>query len=409
MLKDRKIVSILLLTLVNSYGFSILIPVLPFIIERYGEDPFMYGLLLSVYPLSMFFAASVLGSLSDVWGRRKVLIVSQTGTLLSWIVFGSAWFVPDIPVLGISLPVLVILLSRILDGLTGGNNSVLNAYVADVFEPSQRSKAYGMVGATLGIGLMTGPAIGGIANATQWGYLGTMVVAGCISVATLLYLFLFLPESLAPEHRKTHFSLNPGHQLNIIGKVRAFAHNKRLLNLLFLRVFFVLMFSSYTSIIVLYIRNVFGLNEVELGLLFLLIGGFLVFNQAVMVRLFVQRIGDRKTLLTGMGLFVIGLALLPWFSYSLVVFTLNVYLNNLGFSLSLATFRSLIANSVDQTQQGEISGIDESLFSLGTAIAPVSSGLLYGGMGGSVFWLYAVGLSVGVVVYIVRELRLRQG
>ena len=130
----RKLFPILLLTFVNVIGFSLLIPVLPEVLIFFtGESSgWLYGLLLSAYALSQFVAAPILGSLSDRYGRRSILLLSQMGTLLSWVIFGLAYFIPENwGVGGMSVALLVIMFSRITDGLTGGNVSVAQAWVSD--------------------------------------------------------------------------------------------------------------------------------------------------------------------------------------------------------------------------------------------------------------------------------------
>ncbi len=124
---NRKTFPIVLLSLVNGIGFTLLIPVLPFIVRDLGYSAAVFGLLMAVYPMSQFFAAPLLGTLSDYYGRRPILLVSQAGTLLSWIIFAAAYFTT-----GSIWPLLIIAFSRVIDGLTGGNQSVANAYLADV-------------------------------------------------------------------------------------------------------------------------------------------------------------------------------------------------------------------------------------------------------------------------------------
>ena len=142
----KKLMPVLILTFVNVIGFSILIPVLPEVLKYFtGESSgLFYGLLLSSYALSQFLGAPILGSLSDKYGRRPILLLSQGGTILSWIIFASAYFIPkDMLVGSVSLPLVVIAISRILDGLTGGNVSVAQAWVSDKTTREEKTKAFG--------------------------------------------------------------------------------------------------------------------------------------------------------------------------------------------------------------------------------------------------------------------------
>ena len=116
-----KVLPAYLPTFVNGLGFSLLLPVLPYVVEDYGAPKVVYGLLLASYSFFQFIGAPLLGRMSDSMGRKKILMVSQAGTLLSWVIFGVAYFLPEVQLLWLSLPLVVIALSRVLDGVTGGN------------------------------------------------------------------------------------------------------------------------------------------------------------------------------------------------------------------------------------------------------------------------------------------------
>lgn len=161
---NRETFPIILLNLVNGIGGTLLIPVLPFIIRDLGYSDAIFGLLLAVYPVFQFFGAPILGTLSDHCGRKPILLVSQAGTLLSWIIFGAAYFAT-----GALWPLLIIAFSRVVDGITGGNQSVANAYLADVTTDEDRTAVFGVLGASMAVALMIGPAVGSLASAGQSG------------------------------------------------------------------------------------------------------------------------------------------------------------------------------------------------------------------------------------------------
>jgi DHA1 family tetracycline resistance protein-like MFS transporter len=198
---NRKTAPILLLTFVNAIGGTLLIPVLPFVVRDLGYSDVVFALLIAAYPFSQFFAAPILGSLADHLGRRPVLIVSQAGTLLSWVCFAAAWFVGDDAALAL------IAASRVVDGLTGGNASVAAAYLADVTTDEERTKVFSQQGAIAGIALIIGPALGSFSAAGSWGFLGPAVVAIIISSVTLIWLIRSLEESLTPDRRSTELDL----------------------------------------------------------------------------------------------------------------------------------------------------------------------------------------------------------
>ena len=179
-----------------------MIPILPFIVNQFGGGTIMYGLLLSVYPFCQFFAAPILGSLSDYYGRRPILLLSQAGTMLSWVIFLMSAFVPHMNVFAISFPLLVIILARIADGITGGNNSVANAYLSDITNREEKTKAFGILGGVVGLGMVIGPAIGGLTMSSSLGYIAPVLVTLAVSVVTLIIMIKYLPESLKEENRK---------------------------------------------------------------------------------------------------------------------------------------------------------------------------------------------------------------
>jgi MFS family permease len=213
----KKFFPIMLLTFVNVIGFSLLIPVLPVIAEKYAPSisaP-VYGALLSAYAFFQFLGAPVLGSLSDKYGRKPLLMVSQLGTTLSWVIFAAAYFLPDIAIGPVMLPLLVIAVSRIIDGITGGNISVAQAWISDATTNEEKTKAFGLVGAIFGLGFMFGPALGGLSAGTTLGYLGTCILAFTISLVTLIMIHLYLPESLKEEDRDKELDIHLLKEINI--------------------------------------------------------------------------------------------------------------------------------------------------------------------------------------------------
>ncbi len=192
------VVPLSLVEVVNAFGVSLLIPVLPVISTQFGGGYIMYGILLSIYSLFQFFSAPLWGSLSDKYGRKKILLISQWGTLMSWIIFGIARFVPSEPsFLGITLPLWIILGARVFDGITAGNNAVINAYVADISTSTQdKIKYFGILGGMGGIGVMIGPLLGGLsASFSSRGTFGTIMVAAILSLITFGVMRRRLPQS----------------------------------------------------------------------------------------------------------------------------------------------------------------------------------------------------------------------
>lgn len=389
---------ILLLNFVNALGFSVILPVLPFIIKQFNETPLTYGFLVSAYAIFQFLGAPILGSLSDKYGRRPLLLVSQAGTLLSWVIFGLSYFLPDKTIVVTSLPILVIAISRIVDGITGGNISVANAYLADITEPKERTKIYGISGAIFGLAFIIGPVVGSFAASGGIGYLGTALLAFCISLVTLLLIIFRVPESLTEFDKELEIKLIK--EINIFKKIRTLK-SKKLSNLFLRRIFFTVGFSSYTTLITLYVQNRYKLEVTQVGFVFLIIGLFLFINQGFFAKRFAEKFGELKTYFIGQILYILGLIILL-FATNIYLFFIISYFINLGVSLSIPTFKTIITSAVDNKKQGLINGIDESLFSISSAFAPILAGLIYTFVGYKITVIIALVVSIQYIVTLLQ-------
>jgi len=385
---SKKLIPAYLLTFVNVLGFSILMPVLPFIVNDYGAPKWVFGLLLTLYSTFQFIGAPILGSLSDTKGRKPILLISQAGTLLSWFIFALALVLPDFSVFGLALPLLIIGLSRILDGITGGNVSATNAYVSDVTTREEKSYIFGYLGGIAGLGFIVGPAIGGYSASFSIGYLGTVLLSIGISIITLLTIVLWLKES-HPEEKRAPRNRQPFWKaIFIVRRIRDLEPSPVVKSLFTLKAFFSAMMAFYIATISLFLIDLFKFDEGELGLFLLVAGAFLAFNQAFLSRIFIKKLGEFRTLLFGLGLATFGLIAIT-LTTNIYVFVGFYYFLNLGLSLSFPTFNALITIHANPKKQGEILGVSESINSLATAVFPVLAAVLYGLIGFPVYYLIA--------------------
>lgn len=385
---SKKLIPAYLLTFVNVLGFSILMPILPFIVNDYGAPKWVFGLLLTLYSTFQFIGAPFLGSLSDTKGRKPILLISQAGTLLSWGIFAFALVLPNFPVFGVALPLLVIGLSRILDGITGGNVSTTNAYVSDITTRQEKSYIFGYLGGIAGLGFIVGPALGGYSASFSIGYLGTVIVTTVISLVTLLTIVFWLKESHTEEKRVARNRQPLWKTIFIVRRIRELNPSPVVKSLFTLKAFFSSMMAFYIASISLFLIDLFNFDEGELGLFLLVAGAFLAFNQAFLSKIFIKRLGEFRTLLIGLGLSTIGLIAITLTS-DLYIFVGFYYILNLGLSLSFPTFNALITIHANPKKQGEILGVSESISSLATAIFPVLSAALYGIIGFQLYYIIA--------------------
>ena len=382
----RKFIPAYLLTLVNVLGFSILMPVLPFVVvDHYGAPKYVYGLLLSAYSFFQFLGAPYLGRLSDSVGRKPVLLISQAGTLLCWVIFGLSYFVPDYKIGIFALPLFVIALARILGGITGGNTSVAQAYVSDITTQEEKNYIFGYIGGIVGLGMIVGPAIGGISASTSWGYLGTVVCNAILSFVTLLTIYFWLEESLPLEKRKPRTSQSILSSFALIRRIKELESPVRIRKIFALRALFNITMATYVSTIALFIIDLFHFDEKKLGMFMLVVGLFISFNQAFVSKWWIGKVGTYRTLQWGMLLSVFGFVGITltdnlWFYIALY------YVLNLGIALCAPTLSALLAKHASPKEAGEVMGIAESIGSLSNVIFPLVGAAIYGVIGSQLYW-----------------------
>jgi DHA1 family tetracycline resistance protein-like MFS transporter len=186
-MQDKRLLILFLIVFIDLLGFSLILPLLPFYAETFGATPFQIGLLVASYAAAQLIGAPLLGRMSDRFGRRPVLFISLIGTFIGFLMLGfanSLW---------------MLFASRLLDGFTGGNISVAQAYITDVTDESNRAKGLGLLGAAFGLGFIIGPALGGILSV--YGFALPAFVAAGLSLISILGVVFFLPESLTEAAR----------------------------------------------------------------------------------------------------------------------------------------------------------------------------------------------------------------
>src|SRR5574339_571413 len=203
--KQVPLYPLLLINFIGTLGFSIVLPFLIFLVIDFGGNAIVYGILAAVYPAFQLIGAPFLGRWSDIYGRKKILLISHGGTLIGWMFFLFALFLPVenlfninstfIGTFVITLPLLVLFFARSIDGITGGNVSVANAYLADISSDENRSKNFGKMAISSNLGFIVGPALAGILGATIYQEILPVLAALFLSLITLIVIGLALKES----------------------------------------------------------------------------------------------------------------------------------------------------------------------------------------------------------------------
>lgn len=389
---------IFLLTFVNALSFTILIPVLPFVVKMYNQPEIVLWILFATYSLFQFLAAPLLWALSDKYGRKPILILTQFGTFMSWIVLWIAYILPDTQIFWyILLPILVIFISRVFDGITGGNMSVAQAMIADITEKKDRSKIFWTNGAVFGFSLVIGPAIGSLSLSLSLGFLGSAIIGWVISIITLWIMFFFLQESLTEDNRKKEAIINLK-SLNIWTNVKKWATIPLIKYTLVMRLFIFTAFITYTTISALYLIDVFWFSADKVGYYLTFTGTFLIFHQAVSIRVLVQKFGDMSSLLIGILCIAFGYMWMWLAGDNIIIFTIIYFFGVLGISACLTTLWALTSNAVDEKNQWEVLGMMTWVESMISILAPITATLLYGMID---FSIYFVVSALAFIAFIV--------
>jgi len=362
---NRRMLFILFTMFLNFLGFSIIIPILPFLVQQYvspTDVAFYVGTLLSVYALCQFFASPGLGALSDYVGRRPILLISLLGSVIGYII------------LGIGGAMWVLFLGRIIDGLTGGNISTVYAYIADITEPKDRGKTYGLIGAAGGFGFMIGPALGGLLATIS--IPTPLFVAAGITFLNLLWGYFVLPESLLQEHKSKTINLTHLNPFAQFSHIFSFAILRRIFVASFL--FFLALYALYGNASV-YMKDVLGWNATEIGLLLFIVGIVDIITQGMIVRKLLPIFGEIKVASLGLfltiGGFVIA-ALITVFPSPFLLYV-GVIIINIGDGLFEPSQNTLISNTVDRKMMGRVQGANQGMQAIARVFGPLFAAYTY--------------------------------
>lgn len=370
---------VFLTVLIDMMGIGILFPIMPLLLGNPGSEFYilpggvseqhgylLLGLLTAIFPLMQFLATPILGQLSDKYGRRKILLFSLFGTAIGYALFALAILMKSIPLLFVA---------RAIDGVTGGNISVAQAAIADVTEPKDRAKNFGLIGAAFGLGFIIGPFLGGKisdSSLVSWFNATTpFILAAILAVINMISVYFFLPETLK-NARTEAVNIRLG---------AAFGHIRKSFLMKEVRLLFLVSFlvnggfAFFTTFFSVYLSHRFGFMQGDIGNFFAEVGIFIVITQAVIVRNMAKAFREDEILRfsilgTAIGIFLYMAPVAGW-----QVFMVTPYFAAMN-GLTMANMRGLVSRSVGPEVQGEILGIDAAVQALAQGIPPVLAGFI---------------------------------
>lgn len=351
-------------------GFSIIAPVVPFLVQPYTSNPeeqaIVVTLLTSVYAVCVFFAAPVLGALSDKYGRRPLLLVCLLGSAIGYLVFGiggALW---------------VLFAGRIIEGITSGSIGTIFAYFADIIPPEQRTKYFGWMSAVVGVGTVIGPTLGGLL--AKFGYSVPMYFGAIITLLNVVYGFFFMPESLDKNNRLKEIPLVRLNPFTQLANVLSMKNLNRLLVSAFL---LWIPNGSLQAVFSQFTMDTFSWKPALIGLMFSIMGIQDIISQGFIMPKLLIKLSDKQIAILGMVSEIIGYSLIAasaLFSFY-PLFIAGVFIFGFGDSIFGPSFNGMLSKSVASGEQGRIQGGSQSIQALARMIGPIIGGQIYVSLG----------------------------
>jgi len=355
-MKRSPLLVIFITVFIDLVGFGIVIPVLPFYAEgtKFGATPREVGLLFASYSVMQLVFAPVLGRLSDKYGRRPVLLISLLGTSLGFLILGFA------------TTLWMLFLGRIIDGISGGNISTAQAYIADVTTKEDRAKGMGLIGAAFGLGFVLGPAIGGVLS--RWGINVPFLFAGTLAFANAILLYFTLPETVTPDHPARASAATGRGWGQLIDSLK----NPRLGFVLTIYFLSIVAFSIMTAVFSLFMMFRLGYDAFHNGWVFAFVGIISAIIQGGLIGRLVKRFGEPALVIIGSLLFSASLFATPFIgpAVGLMGILLTGAVSSIGNALNAPSLTSLASKSAGAGEQGGVLGAMQSVASLARAVGP---------------------------------------
>ena len=395
----------------GTLGFSIVLPFLVFLVVDFGGNSVIYGILSSIYPAFQLIGAPILGRWSDTLGRKKVLLISTAGTLIGWIIFLFALYMPKFDLIDIdtaligaftlSLPLVVLFAARAIDGLTGGNVSVANAYIADLSNDKTRSKNFGKMAISSNLGFIVGPALAGILGGTIYGNILPVLIAIFVSFVALIAIWILLKESnkltkeIPPIQKNSvqrAYSYECKDCFNPLNPDKLkFKDIFKLKNIpLFMALYFFIFlgFNIFYTSFPIHAVSSLKWTITEMGIFYAILSGLMILVQGPILKKASQIFSEGNLII--IGSFILGVNFILFFSNSIILIYLATILFAVGNGLMWPSFMSILSKFAGKLHQGAVQGVASSIGSLASIIGLILGGFLYNSIGSPTFLVAAV-------------------
>jgi multidrug resistance protein len=350
----RKLFPILGVTFIDIIGFSMLLPILPYFVTHFGMSALVVGILMSIFSLCQLVSGPIWGNVSDRIGRKRVLIISQIGATIGWAMLA---FAPNI---------FWVFVARIIEGVSGGNIGITQAYVADMVEPKERAKAFGFIGATFAMGMVFGPAGGGLLF-SKFGFAAPFLVASGLQFLTLIVTMVLLPESRSKLDESDNVGLR---------EIASTFKSPKLAPILAQKLALSLALYAWYSCIALYLAGQLGFGVVQTTEYFSAFAVVNVVINAFGVGKASKNLGDARMSLVGLALLAAAFACTP-FAHTVWSIAGVMGLFAVGGAFANNGITAMISNTVSEREQGTVLGVSSSMDSLSGILAPpLSTGIL---------------------------------
>ncbi|MBC8170161.1 MAG: MFS transporter [Anaerolineae bacterium] len=358
---------ILLTAFLNLAGIGIIAPVLPFITGKYVDraDVIVVGsLLFTAYSFFQFIATPTLGALSDRYGRRPVLLISLLGSAAGYLM------------LGIGGSIAMLFTGRIIDGITGGNLATIYAYAADITEPKERTRFFGMLGSVAGLGFVFGPLVGLIAYRLTGTYEAPLYFAALLTLVNVVWGYFVMPESLSAERRDKHITLQ---RLNPLTQLVNVFRIPQIRLLLIGTLLWSMAFAALQSNLSFLAEDRLNWQADQTNLIFFIVGLVGIITQGLVVRRLLPILGEARMTILGLLFMMVGFLILSLVAATLspVFLFIGIIPVAFGNGLIIPSLSGLLSGLVSANEQGRIQGGNQSIQALGRVIGPLWGGWIY--------------------------------